>query len=456
MAIASINPATGEEIKRFEETDANGIEARLQQASQTFSEWKEIPFAKRSELMTNSAKVLRSNAAKYGEIITQEMGKPIKQSLAEVEKCAWVCDFYAEQAERFLSNRTEETDADKSYVRYDPLGPVLAIMPWNFPFWQVIRFAAPALMAGNVGLLKHASNVPMSALAIEEIFLEAGFPEGAFQTLLISARTTEQVIRDSRVMAVTLTGSEIAGRKVAATAGSVLKKTVLELGGSDPFIVLSDANIEQAAKVAADARLINGGQSCIAAKRFIVEQPVLDSFAQRFKENLSKLNMGDPMDSNSDIGPMARTDLRAELHEQVTASVASGAKLVMGGEIPEGPGAYYPVTMLTGVRPGMNVADEETFGPVAPVIAAKSADEAIRIANESPLGLGGSIWTGNMELADDYARRIDSGAVFVNGMVKSDPRLPFGGIKLSGYGRELSEEGIREFVNVKSVWIKQP
>ncbi|MCP4676253.1 MAG: NAD-dependent succinate-semialdehyde dehydrogenase [Deltaproteobacteria bacterium] len=449
----SINPATGAFIRRYEEISSEDLEDKLEQVSITFRDWRETSFAKRSDLMACAARVLRDRAKEYAAIITAEMGKPITQSIAEVEKCALVCDYYAKNAEQFLARREVESDGKQSYVRYDPIGPVLAIMPWNFPFWQVFRFAAPALMAGNVGVLKHASNVPACALAIEEVFREAGFPDGVFYTLLASSDRVRSIIRDSRITAVTLTGSGPAGSQVTSIAGSALKKTVLELGGSDPFIVLGDADIERAAEVAALSRTINTGQSCIAAKRFIVVRDVAEAFADALLKNLASLTVGDPMEERTDVGPMAREDLREELHDQVLRSVKQGARALLGGKIPEGPGFFYPITLLTDVTAHMPVATEETFGPVAPVLVVDGVDEAIALANASEFGLGASVWSRDLKSAHDLARRIESGAVFVNGLVKSDPRLPFGGVKQSGFGRELSSEGIREFVNVKSVWM---
>jgi len=453
MAIESVNPATGDRIKTFEEFSSDQVDQKLEQARRAFEDWRERSFAYRAERMKKMAGLLKERSRALGEIITQEMGKPITQAVAEVNKCALVCEYYAENAEALLGNQIKQTDASQSYVRYDPMGPVLAVMPWNFPFWQVYRFSAPALMAGNVGVLKHASNVPQAALAIEECHLEAGFPEGAFSTLLISARVTEGVIRDNRIVAATLTGSEPAGRKVASTCGSVLKKTVMELGGSDPFIVLADADLDRAAEVGVTARNQNAGQVCIAAKRFIVVKEVANAFAERFEQRLRNVVMGDPMDEKTEVGPMARADLREEVHGLVAKSIEEGARLVLGGKIPDGPGFFYPVTLLKDVEPGMTVAREETFGPVTPIIEVKDEEEAIRVANDTPFGLGASLWTRDEDKAHRYARRIETGSVFVNEMVKSDPRLPFGGIKNSGYGRELSEEGIREFVNTKTVYI---
>jgi succinate-semialdehyde dehydrogenase / glutarate-semialdehyde dehydrogenase len=453
LTIQSTNPATGEPIETYDATTPDEIDLRLEKAHAAFESWRDTSFAHRAQLLIKAAAQLRENNRSYAHTITVEMGKPISQSIAEVEKCAAAFDFYAEHGERFLASRPVKTDARESYVRYDPLGPILAVMPWNFPFWQVIRFAAPTLMAGNVGVLKHASNVPGSALAIERLFREAGFPEGIFTTLLIGAGETEALIKDRRIRAVTLTGSETAGRKVASTAGWALKKTVLELGGSDPFIVLADADVAGAAHVGATARLINAGQSCIAAKRFIVHEKVADEFLELFSSRLREMKVGDPMDEATEIGPMARSDLRLELHDQVERSVSDGATLRLGGAIPDGPGYFYPVTLLTEVGAGVAAGEEETFGPLAAVIRVDSDEEAIAFANRSEYGLASSLWTTDLERAGELARRVESGAVFVNGMAKSDPRLPFGGVKNSGYGRELSEEGIREFVNVKSVWI---
>jgi len=385
--------------------------------------------------------------------MTREMGKPITAAEGEAEKCAWVCDFYSKNAERFLSPEDAETDAAHSFVRYDPIGPVLAVMPWNFPFWQVFRFAAPALMAGNVGLLKHASNVPGCALAIESVFTKAGFPMGAFQTLLVGSKVVEGIIRHPAVRAVTLTGSDPAGRAVASQAGAALKKTVLELGGSDPFIVLADADAEAVASKAAVARTINNGQSCIAAKRFIVEDAVADRFEAAFVKAMAALKVGDPSEKDTDVGPLARRDLMDDLQSQVDRSVRAGAKLALGGKPLEGTGYFYPPTVLTHVEPGMAAFEEETFGPVASVTRAKNTDHALALANASDFGLGASLWTGDPARGEALAAEVEAGAVFVNGIVKSDPRLPFGGVKLSGYGRELSAFGIREFVNIKTVWV---
>jgi len=384
-----------------------------------------------------------------------EMGKPLPQGRAEAEKCAWVCDYYAETAERFLAPEEIATDASRSYVAFAPLGPVLAVMPWNFPLWQVFRFAAPALMAGNAGLLKHAGNVSGCALALERVIHDAGFPPALFRALLIPSARVGQVLEAREIAAVTLTGSTPAGQAVAAKAGALLKKTVLELGGSDAYVVLEDADLEATAEACAAARLINGGQSCIAAKRFVVVEPVRARFEKRLAERMQARRMGDPLREDTDIGPQARRDLRDQLHEQVAKSVAAGARLVLGGSVPEGPGAFYPPTVLTGVGPGMPAYDEELFGPVAAVIAARDEGDAMRIANDSPFGLGGAIFTRDAARGERLAREaMEAGSCFVNAGVKSDPRLPFGGIKQSGYGRELSHFGIREFVNIKTVYVK--
>jgi succinate-semialdehyde dehydrogenase/glutarate-semialdehyde dehydrogenase len=449
----SLNPATEAVIEDYPELSLEETDERLDFARQTYDFWRRASFEERGLLMKRAAEVLRRRKAEFAALMTAEMGKVLVQAEAEVEKCAWVCDFYAERAESFLSPEAVATDAGRSYVRYDPLGPVLAVMPWNFPLWQVFRFAAPALMAGNTGLLKHASNVPGCALAIESVFREAGFPKGAFQTLLVGSKVVEGIIRHPAVAAVTLTGSDPAGRSVAAAAGAALKKTVLELGGSDPFVVLRDADVEKAARTAAQARCINNGQSCIAAKRFIVEAPVLESFEREFVKAMSGLVVGDPMDRRTEVGPLARQDLMEDLHDQVYRSLKAGALLKCGGKRLPVRGFFYPPTVLSRVEPGMAAFEEETFGPAAAVVRAEDADHALALANASPFGLGACLWTADLALAERLAAELESGSVFVNGMVKSDPRLPFGGIKLSGYGRELSAFGIREFVNIKTVWM---
>jgi succinate-semialdehyde dehydrogenase / glutarate-semialdehyde dehydrogenase len=453
MSIQSVNPATGETLETFTPASPQDLERIVTRAHAAFLEWRAVPFEARAVRMRDAARLLRKDMADHAVTMTLEMGKPIVQAEAEVEKCASCCEYYAEHAESFLAEQPRKTDASTSYVRFDPLGVVLAVMPWNFPYWQVFRFAAPALMAGNAGILKHASNVPRCALAIEKVFREAGFPEGLFATALIESGPVAALIADPRIVAATLTGSERAGSAVAAQAGRELKKTVLELGGSDPFIVLGDADLAAAAKGAADARLVNSGQSCIAAKRFIAVEAVADRFLDRFADELRARRMGDPMARDTQVGPQAKIDLRDDLHRQVEESVKRGAKLLLGGQIPSGPGAYYPPTLLAGVDKGMPAFDEETFGPVAAVIRAKDEGDAVRLANDSSFGLGASLWTQDRARAQRLAAQIEAGAIFVNGIVKSDPRLPFGGIKRSGYGRELSEYGIREFVNIKSVWI---
>ncbi len=453
MAVQSINPATEELLGSFEEFSPDQLDEALDQAAAAFEHWRRTSFAERRQLMVKAAGYLREQKATLAGLITAEMGKPIAEAEAEIEKCAWNCDFYAESAERFLAPRQISTNARESFAAFEPLGPVLAIMPWNFPFWQVFRFAAPTLMAGNTGLLKHASNVPQCALAIEGVFRSAGFPPGVFQTLLASGSTVEALIGDDRIRAVTLTGSDVTGAKVGAAAGRALKKCVLELGGSDPFIVLADADLEAAATTGARARNQNTGQSCIAAKRFIVVEEVADEFERLFVDAVSGLRVGDPAERETRIGPLARSDLRDALERQVGRSLGEGASLALGGHRLERKGYFYEPTVLTQVTPVMAVAREETFGPVAAVIRARNAAEALEIANDSPFGLGASLWTRDVSAAPALAQEIQAGSVFINGMVASDPRLPFGGIKRSGYGRELSEFGIREFVNIQTVWI---
>jgi succinate-semialdehyde dehydrogenase/glutarate-semialdehyde dehydrogenase len=404
--------------------------------------------------MKKAASILRERKDEFAKLMTEEMGKPIAQGRGEVEKCAWCCDFYADNAEKFLSKEIVETDASKSYVSFQPLGVVLAVMPWNFPFWQVFRFAAPGLMAGNAGVLKHASNVPGCAVAIENIFQQAGFPRDLFRTLLIGNEAVAHVIEHPKVVAATLTGSTPAGKAVASKAGSVLKKTVLELGGSDPYLILEDADLDLAVETCVNSRLINGGQSCISAKRFIVLPKIREEFERRFVQKMETKKMGDPM-TEVDLGPQARVDLRNALHRQVVKSIEKGARLLLGGTIPERTGAYYPPTVLTDVQPGMPAYDEELFGPVAAIIAAKDEEDAIRIANDSVFGLGAAVFTRNNVRGEKIANeKLEAGACFVNAFVKSDPRLPFGGIKESGYGRELASFGIREFVNIKTVYVK--
>jgi succinate-semialdehyde dehydrogenase/glutarate-semialdehyde dehydrogenase len=451
VSIEAINPATGEVLGSYPEHRDHEISTILDEAHEAWESWRATTFAHRGELMCRAAAALRERRRDLARLMALEMGKPVTQGDAEIEKCAWACEHFAERAEAYLATDVISTEAARSYVAFEPLGVVLAVMPWNFPFWQVFRFAAPALMAGNVGVLKHASNVPGCAVAIESIFEAAGFPRGAFRTLLIGSAEVRKVIEHRRVRAVTLTGSTPAGAAVAAVAGASIKKTVLELGGSDPYIVLDDAEVDRAAAICVAARIVNSGQSCIAAKRFIVAASRADVFVEHFVSGMKAKRVGDPLDDATEIGPLARRDLRDELHRQVEASVARGAKVVVGGQIPGGPGAYYPATVLTGVAPGMPAYDEELFGPVAAVIEAGDEDDAIRIANETSFGLGAAVFTRDLTRGERVARRLEAGAVFVNAQVASDPRLPFGGIKASGYGRELGAYGIKEFVNAKTV-----
>jgi len=451
----AVNPATGEQIATYEEHTDEEVEQRLATAQATFEEWRERPLREREELLATAGDVLRENKQRYAETMTEEMGKPIDQAIAEVEKCAWACDHYAEYAGSYL-NAEQFPSPPGTEVRtvHDPLGPVLAVMPWNFPFWQVIRFAAPYLTAGNVGVLKHASNVPGCALALEEVFQEAGYPEGVFQTLLVGSSRMDDIIADDRIRAATLTGSGPAGRAVAETAGRHLKKTVLELGGSDPFIVLDDADVESAIDTGVLARTQNGGQSCIAAKRFILHEDIADRFIDDLVAEFESLAVGDPMDEDTDVGPQADPDLMAELHEQVTESVEAGATVLAGGEPLDREGAFYPPTVLTDIPRGCPADTEETFGPVASVYTVADEQEAIELANATRYGLGASLWTENRDRGRRLARDIDAGCVYINELVKSDPRVPFGGVKDSGYGRELSEAGIKEFVNRKTVWVQ--
>ncbi|WP_440008582.1 NAD-dependent succinate-semialdehyde dehydrogenase [Halomicrococcus sp. SG-WS-1] len=450
----SRNPATGEVLETYETDDEASVDEKLQRASETYEEWHRRSVEDRQQLMASAAEVLRENKEEYAETMTKEMGKPIDSAVSEVEKCAWVCDYYAEHAgEHLQDERIGSEPGVDSYVSYEPLGTVLAVMPWNFPFWQVFRFAAPNLAAGNVGLLKHASNVPGCATAIQEVFEEAGFPEGAFTTLLIGSDKADDVIRDDRVAGVTLTGSDRAGRAVAETAGSELKKTVLELGGSDPFVVMPDADVQDAAETAAQSRTVNSGQSCIAAKRFIVHTDVYDEFLDAFLAEMESLQVGDPTDDDTDVGPQAREDLMEDVHEQVRDSVDAGATLELGGEPLDREGNYYPPTVLTDVPDDAPAANEEVFGPAAAVFEVEDEESAIERANDIRFGLGASIWTQDRERGSRIAGEIEAGLVFVNELVKSDPRVPFGGVKDSGYGRELSRHGIREFVNRKMTWL---
>ena len=450
--ILSRNPYTGETIEEHREFTSKDIDAALAKASSCFKEWSQTTFDERSRLMNRAAEELRSNSREYAEVISKEMGKPIKQAVAEVEKCAWVCDYYAENASEQLQDLEIGTDADRSYVRYAPLGPVLAIMPWNYPFWQVFRFAAPALMAGNVGVLKHASNVMLSANNIQQVFERAGFPEGCFLNLVIGSKKVEEVINDKRVKAVTLTGSTKAGMAVAEAAGKNIKKSVLELGGSNALVVLENANIEETVKVCVQARFQNTGQSCIAGKRLLLQETIADEFLKKFKKAVEELKSGDPMDENTYIGVQARADLAEDLDEQVQRSIQQGAKVMLGGKRKD---AYYEPTILTGVTKDMPVFQEETFGPVIAVTTFKNTNEAVDLVNATGFGLGVSVFTQDLEEAEKLIPRFDDGAVFINELVKSDPRLPFGGTKNSGYGRELSLFGIKEFVNIQTVFIKK-
>ncbi|ELS02801.1 NAD-dependent aldehyde dehydrogenase [Xenococcus sp. PCC 7305] len=454
MAIATINPATGKTLATFPALTTEEIELKLALADTTYGKYRQTSFAQRSQWLNNAAAILERDTDKFARIMTLEMGKPLKSAIAEVKKCALVCRFYAEKAPEFLANKEITTEATSSYVAYHPLGIVLAVMPWNFPFWQVFRFAAPALMAGNVGLLKHASNVPQSALAIADIIHEAGFPEGAFQTLLIGAGQVGAIMKDDRVKAATLTGSEPAGASLAAIAGSQIKKTVLELGGSDPFIVLESADIDRAVATGVQARMLNNGQSCIAAKRFIVAESISDRFTEKLIAKFKELRVGDPMEPDTDIGPLATAQILSELSDQVENAVRQGAQLLIGGQPDSArPGNYYLPTILTDIDLTATTSKEEFFGPVALLFTVKDLDEAIALANDIPFGLGASAWTNNPDEQQRLIDEIEAGAVFINSLVKSDPRLPFGGIKRSGYGRELGVEGIREFVNQKTVWV---
>lgn len=449
----SINPATGEIIREYSENSENEVRQIIEKVHSDWLSWKETSFSQRAAVMKKAAQILRGKKEHYARLMTMEMGKLLRESMAEVEKCAWVCDFYADHAAEMLKDEVIATDASRSFVTFQPIGAILAVMPWNFPFWQVIRFAAPALMAGNAAVLKHASNVPGCAMAIEDIFREAGFPDHLFRTLMIPSSAVKAVVENPLIVAVTLTGSESAGSMVASIAGKNLKKTVLELGGADPFIVLRDADLDVAVKTAVTARMLNQGQSCIAAKRFIVVKSVAQQFEMAMKSAFEALRTGDPMDPNTQVGPMARPDLVDEIEHQVKASVAAGARLVTGGRRSQIVGCYFQPTILADVCKGMPAYSEETFGPVVSIITAGDEEDAIRIANDSEFGLGGCVWTRDLKRGEEIARKVETGAMFVNGMTKSDPRLPFGGIKKSGYGRELASYGIKEFVNIKTIWI---
>ncbi len=453
MSIQTINPTSGEVLETFEPFSQQQIDRALDQAHQAFLSWRTMTFAERAKHLHSVASHLRDHKTALARIAVLEMGKSITEAEAEVEKCAWNCDFFADHAERILADEKVATNATESYVAFRPLGVILAIMPWNFPYWQVFRFAAPALMAGNTAVLKHASNVSRVALEIERIFQEAGLPQGVLRTVLVPGSETARLIEDPRIAAVTLTGSEVAGVEVAGTSGHVLKKTVLELGGSDAFIVLDDADLDEAAQVAVTARFQNNGQSCIAAKRFIVVDSVAEAFEQKFVANTARLKVGDPLEYDTRIGPLARKDLRETLDQQMQQSIQQGARVLIGGKAREGKGYFYEPTILTNVTPEMSVFKDETFGPVAAVIRARDVEHAIELANDSKFGLGSNLWTRNIEQARELAARIEAGGVFINGMTASDPRLPFGGVKRSGYGRELSSFGIQEFVNIQTVWI---
>lgn len=451
----TINPATGEIIQEYESMSFNEVDRIISKADESQKDWSQKNYDERSVYLMKIAEILRSRKQNLGKLMAQEMGKPVAQGEGEAEKCAWVCEYYAKNAQRFLEDKMVETDASKSYITYNPLGVVLSIMPWNFPFWQLFRFAAPSLMAGNAVILKHSENVTGCALEIEDIIHSAGIPGELFRTILVPSEEMKAVIQHEKIAAVTLTGSTNAGKIVASQAGEKIKKTVLELGGSDPYIILKDADLEQAAETCAASRLINSGQSCIAAKRFIVEEDVYDEFLELFTSAMKSKKMGDPFEEDVDIGPQAREDLRDDLHKQVQDSIELGAKLLLGGEIPDQKGAYYPPTLLAEVKPGMPAFDEELFGPAAAVIKAKDEFDAIELANNSVFGLGAAIFSANVVRAEEIAaKKLQAGCCFVNEFVRSDPRLPFGGVKESGYGRELGLFGIREFVNVKTVYVK--
>ena len=455
MEIYSVNPTNGENIKAYNTLSDEQISTKITQTHVAWLSWRLTGFDERFKLLINMANILKQRKQELAKLMAMEMGKPLLQGISEVEKCAAVCEYYAANAANYLKDQLVETEATKSYICFQPIGVVLAIMPWNFPFWQVFRFLAPALAAGNCGVLKHASNVPGCALVIEEIVKQAGFPANVFQALLASSKQVDKIIENKHIMAVTITGSTSAGQKVAQKAGSLLKKTVLELGGSDAYIILEDADLDKAAELCVNSRIINSGQSCIAAKRFIVVKSVAKQFIELFHQKMAAKKMGEPLDEGVEIGPQARIDLRDELHKQVQTSIAKGAKCILGGELMPGENAYYPPTILTHVKPGMPAYDEELFGPVAAIITAKDEDDAIAIANNSVFGLGGAIFTADKKRGEKIAAtRMEAGSCFVNSMVKSDPRLPFGGIKQSGYGRELGIFGIHEFVNIKTVYIQ--
>ena len=454
MAIATVNPTTGEIQQTFEPLSSQEIEAKLERAANVFRTYRRTSFAERSKMMWKASEILEADREQYGRLMTLEMGKPLRAAIDEAAKCAWACRYYAENAERFLADEVVETTATLSYVHYLPIGAVLAVMPWNFPFWQVIRFAAPALMAGNVGLLKHASNVPQCALKIEELFLRAGFPTGAFQTLLIGSVSVDAILNDPRVAAATLTGSEQAGIQVGVGAAKRIKKVVLELGGSDPFIVMGSANLPEAVAAGVKARVLNNGQSCISAKRFIVEEKIADQFEREFVKQMEMLRVGDPMDDKTDLGPLATPDAVKSLDEEVRKTIAAGARLLTGGRALERPGNFYAPTVLTDIPRDSPAYREEFFGPVASIFRARNLEDSIRIANDTRFGLGASAWTNDEEERKVFIDELEAGMVFINKMVASDPRVPFGGVKQSGHGRELGAHGIREFTNAKTVWIQ--
>ena len=454
MAIASINPATGEVLKTFEPLTAAQIEAKLSLAAKTFETFRKTSFAERARMMNKAADILESEKESLGKLMTLEMGKTYRSAVDEAVKSAWGCRYYAENAERFMADEVIETTASRSYVHYQPLGPILVVMPWNYPFWQVFRFIAPGLMAGNVGVLKHASNVPQCALKIEEIMLRAGFPEGAFQTLLIGVKEVDAILNDPRIQAATLTGSEEAGKQVGMSAAKSIKKVVLELGGSDPFIVMPSANLDDAVATAVKARVGNNGQSCIAAKRFIIADEIADKFERAFVSKMESLKVGDPMDAKTDVGPLATAGAVLSLQADVQKSIDAGAKVLTGGKPNGGPGYFYPPTVLTNIPKDSPAGSEELFGPVASLFRVKNAQDAVRVANDHRYGLGASAWTNDDRERDLFIKELEAGMVFINQMVASDPRVPFGGVKRSGHGRELSINGIREFTNIKTVWIK--
>jgi succinate-semialdehyde dehydrogenase/glutarate-semialdehyde dehydrogenase len=455
MAITSINPATGELLKSFEAHTDEELEERLQLAAAAYATFRETSFAYRAERMIRAAEILEAEKEPLGRLMTQEMGKPIRAAMDEAVKSAWACRYYAEHAQQFLADETVETSARRSYIHYQAIGPVLAVMPWNYPIWQVVRFVAPALMAGNVGLLKHASNVPQSALAIEDVFLRAGFPKGVFQTLLVGASKVDDILADPRIVAATLTGSEGAGIQVGISAAKRIKKVVLELGGSDPFIVMPSANFEEAVSTAVKARVANNGQSCIAAKRFIVAESIADRFEEEFVKRMEALRLGDPLDESTELGPLASATAVNDLQRDVQKSIDDGARLLTGGKPHEGKGNFYPPTVLTDIPRNSPAYSEEFFGPVASIFRVKDVADAIRVANDTRFGLGASVWTQDADERDQFIRDLEAGMIFINKMVASDPRVPFGGVKQSGFGRELGPFGIREFTNVKTVWIEK-